>query len=42
MNNNVYKILNGINLGDQIRGPFDLASVLINSIKKKVILLTMI
>ena len=35
MNDNVYKILNGINLGDQIGGPFDLASVLINAIKKK-------
>ena len=33
MNDNVYKILNGINLGDQIGGPFDLASVLINAIK---------
>ena len=28
------KILNGINEGDQIGGPFDLASVLIDSIKK--------
>ena len=35
MNNNFYKILNGINLGDQIGGPFDLASVLIDCIKKK-------
>ena len=34
MNNNFYKILNGINLGDQIGGPFDLASVLIDCIKK--------
>ena len=28
------KILNGINIGDQIGGPFDLASVLIDCIKK--------
>ena len=34
MNDNVYKILNGINLGDQIGGPFDLASVLVDCIKK--------
>ena len=39
MNENVYKILNGINLGDQIGGPFDLASVLINAIKKNLILI---
>ena len=34
MNHNVYKILNGINLGDQIGGPFDLATILIDCIKK--------
>ena len=34
MNHNAYRILNGINLGDQIGGPFDLASVLIDCIKK--------
>ncbi len=33
------KILNGINEGDQIGGPFDLASVLIDSIKKITILI---
>ena len=32
--NDIYKYLNGINLGDQIGGPFDLASVLIDCIKK--------
>ena len=31
---NYVKILDGINSGDQIGGPFDLASVLIDCIKK--------
>ena len=35
MKHNAYRILNGINLGDQIGGPFDLASVLIDCVKKK-------
>ena len=34
MNDNADPILNGINNGDQIGGPFDLASILIDCIKK--------
>ena len=34
MNKNFYKILNGINSGDQIGGTIDLASILTDSIKK--------
>ena len=36
------KILNGINEGDQIGGSFDLASILIDSIKKITILINQI